>query len=161
MVFKKAMRAFSDLTINILMKIRIYMRKQYYSLNGVSIGASTYISPKAYIDRHSPGKVKIGCNCYITRNVIILCHTDAKRGGPLELWKDIGGKREFGYVSIGNNVFIGVNSVVMPGVTIGNDVIIGALTLVDKDIPDGKVVCGNPGKIIASTKDYFPLQKNS
>jgi maltose O-acetyltransferase len=135
-----------------------YLRKSWqlkqYRARGVIIGEHTFISPKAYIDAHKGSKVVIGKNCFITRNVVILNHSDTKRGGPLNIWKDIGGERIFGDVIIGNNVFIGVNSVVMPGVKIGNDVIIGALSLVTKDIPEGVIVGGIPAKIIGNTLDY-------
>lgn len=51
-------------------------------------------------------------------------------------------------VSIGDNVWIGGNSVIMPGVTIGNNVTIGAGAVVTKDIPDNKLAFGNPCKVI-------------
>lgn len=51
-------------------------------------------------------------------------------------------------VKIGNNVQIGANSVVLPGVIIGDNVIIGALSLVNKDIPSNSIAVGNPCKII-------------
>lgn len=51
-------------------------------------------------------------------------------------------------VRIGNNVWIGMNSVVMRGVTIGNNVIIGANSIVTKDIPDNAIAAGNPCKVI-------------
>ncbi len=51
-------------------------------------------------------------------------------------------------ITIGNNVWIGGNVCVMPGVTIGNNCIIGAGSVVTKDIPPGKLAYGNPCKII-------------
>ena len=51
-------------------------------------------------------------------------------------------------VKIGNNVQIGTNSVILPGVTIGDNVIIGALTLVNKDIPSNCKAVGSPVKIL-------------
>lgn len=51
-------------------------------------------------------------------------------------------------VNIGNNVWIGGNSVIMPGVSIGNNVTVGAGSVVTKDIPDNKLALGNPCKII-------------
>ena len=140
-------------------RLRNWGRIQYYRSCGVSIGQSTYVCAKAYIDTHKPGKVTIGSNCYITRNVVILNHTDTRRGGPLGIWEKDIGKREFSDVSIGDNVFIGVNSVVMPGVTIGDNVIIGALTLVDKDVPEGKVAAGIPAKIIGHTESHVQGNK--
>lgn len=50
--------------------------------------------------------------------------------------------------TIGNNVYIGVGSIIMNPVTIGSNVIIGAGSVVTKDIPDNVVVAGNPAKII-------------
>ena len=51
-------------------------------------------------------------------------------------------------VKIGNNVQIGANSVILPGVTIGDNVVIGALSLVNKDIPSNSIAVGNPCKVI-------------
>jgi maltose O-acetyltransferase len=50
--------------------------------------------------------------------------------------------------SIGDNVWIGSNTVVLPGITIGNNVTIGAGSVVTKDIPDNMLAFGNPCKII-------------
>jgi acetyltransferase-like isoleucine patch superfamily enzyme len=135
-------------------KIIDFFRRQHYLSNGATIGKSTFISPMAYIDVHRPGKVTIGENCYITRNVVILCHTDTRRGGPLGIWEAQGGKRVYGDVTIGNNVFIGVNSVILPGVTIGDNAIIGALSLVNTDVPAGKIAAGVPIKILGNTVDH-------
>lgn len=118
----------------------------------VQIGAHTYISPKAYIDHHKKNSIVIGENCYITRDCIILDHTQDKQGGPLKLWGGI----EYGKVKIGNNVFIGVKTVIMPGVTIGDNVIVGAMSLVTKDIPSNVVVYGNPAKVIKSIEEVIP-----
>jgi len=134
--------------------VRDAIRKAYYRSNGIVIGEGTYISPRAYIDTHPPGRVVIGKNCYITRNVVILCHTDSRRGGPLGIWAERGGERDSGDVHIGDNVFIGVNSVVMPGVTIGDDAIVGALTLVDRDVAAGKVAVGIPARIVGESADH-------
>ena len=131
-----------------------HIMRKYYAANGVSIGKNTYISPKAYLDSHKPAKIIIGENCYITRNVIILNHTDTRKGGPMSIWENIGGKREFADVVIGDNVFIAVGSVIMPGVKIGSDSIIGALSLVTKDVLQGTIVAGAPAKPIGNTLDH-------
>ena len=51
-------------------------------------------------------------------------------------------------VKIGNNVQIGANSVILPGVTIGDNVVVGACSLVNKDIPSNTMAAGNPCKIL-------------
>ena len=51
-------------------------------------------------------------------------------------------------VTIGDNVWIGGNTVINPGVTIGSNVVIGSGSVVTKDIPDGVIAAGNPCKVI-------------
>ncbi len=60
-----------------------------------------------------------------------------------------------GGTSIGNNVFIGMNTTILKGVHIGNNVVIGAGSLVSKDIPDNCVAAGNPCRFIMSIEDYY------
>lgn len=118
------------------------MRVLYYRIHGIKIGKNTYISPKAYIDKSGKNLIEIGENCNITRDCIILCHTQEYQGGPLKLW----GSNETGKVKIGNNVFIGVDCVVLPNVTIGDNVVIGAKSLVNSDISSNSVAFGIPCK---------------
>lgn len=119
--------------------------KIYYKAHGVKIGKDTFISPNAYIDKNKSNMVEIGENCMITMGCKLLCHSDAKMGGLRKIWT---GEREYGKVIIGNNVFMGVDTVVLPGVTIGNNVIIGAKSLINKDIPSNSIVFGIPAKVI-------------
>ena len=51
-------------------------------------------------------------------------------------------------ISIGDNVWVGMNSVILPGVNIGSNTIIGAGSVVTKDIPSGVVACGNPCRVV-------------
>jgi maltose O-acetyltransferase len=60
-----------------------------------------------------------------------------------------------GKVTIGNRVFIGASSVILPGVTIGSNVIIGAGSVVTKDIPDNVVAAGNPAKVLMPINDFL------
>lgn len=64
-----------------------------------------------------------------------------------------------GGVSIGDNVFIGMQSTILKGVHIGNNVIIGANSLVNKDVPDNCVVAGNPCKVIMTLDEYYEKRK--
>ena len=67
-------------------------------------------------------------------------------------------------VNIGNDVWIGGNTVINPGVTIGNNVVIGSGSVVCKDIPSNVVACGNPCRVIRSIteadKAYWQNEKN-
>lgn len=57
-------------------------------------------------------------------------------------------------IKIGNNVYIGQNAMIMPGVTIGNNVIIGAGAIVTHDIPDDVVAIGVPATVKKSINEY-------
>ena len=63
-----------------------------------------------------------------------------------------------GRIKIGNNVFVGCNSVILPGTTIGNNVLIGAGSVVKGVVPDNVVMSGNPLKLLCSTDEY--MKKN-
>lgn len=113
-----------------------YLQMLYLKSAGVTIGKNTMISFRAKIDVRR-GEVIVGDNCTITYGCVILSHDgSAKQINPQ---KDGKGK-----VIIGNNVFIGVNTVVLPNVTIGNNTVIGAGSVVTKDLPEGVVALGNP-----------------
>ena len=91
------------------------------------------------IDKNHGYLLEIGNNVTIS-DARILLH-DGSTKIPL-------GYSKVGKVSIGNNVFIGADAIILPGVEIGNNVIIGAGTIVTKSIPGNSVVIGNPGKVI-------------
>lgn len=57
-------------------------------------------------------------------------------------------------IVIGNNVFVGMSSIIMPGVNVGDNVIIGAGSIVTKDIEKNTIVAGVPAKFIKNIKDY-------
>lgn len=59
----------------------------------------------------------------------------------------------FSTVVIGNDVWIGANAIILPGVTVGDHAIIGAGAVVTKDVPDFAVVGGNPAKILKFRKN--------
>ena len=61
----------------------------------------------------------------------------------------------FGKITVGDNCFIGINAVILPGVTIGNNCIIATCAVVAKDVPDNSVVGGVPAKIIKTYDDYY------
>lgn len=102
------------------------------------------------IDFGTPFMLKIGNNVTIT-NCRILTH-DAST-------KKFLGYTKAGHVTIGDNVFIGADSVILPNTTIGNNVIIGAGAVVARDIPDDSVVIGNPCQVICSCREYIENQK--
>lgn len=88
-------------------------------------------------------KVKIGDNCMMAPNVAIYTaghpvHPETRNSGY-----------EYGIsVTIGDNVWIGGNSVICPGIHVGDNVVIGAGSVVTKDIPDNVIAAGNPCRVI-------------
>ena len=88
-------------------------------------------------------KVTIGDNCFMAPNVAIYT-----AGHPI--YPDVRSAMwEYGkQVTIGDNVWIGGNTVICPGVNIGSNVIIGAGSVVTKNIPDWAVAAGNPCKVL-------------
>ena len=64
-----------------------------------------------------------------------------------------------GKVTIGDRVFIGASTIILPGVAIGNDVIIGAGSVVTRDIPDNSVAAGNPARVLTSTDLFISRRK--
>ena len=88
-------------------------------------------------------KVKIGDNCQMAPNVAIYTaghpvHPDSRNSAY-----------EYGIgVTIGDNVWIGGNTVIVPGVHIGSNTVIGAGSVVTKDIPDWVIAAGNPCRVI-------------
>lgn len=95
--------------------------------------------------------IEIGDNVTMAPRVHILCH-DAST-------KQFLGYTKIGRVNIGDNVFIGAESVILPGVTIGKNVIVGANSTVTHDIPDNSVVAGSPAKIICTLEEYLSKEK--
>jgi len=113
------------------------------NLVGADIKENCYIADSVYIDNH--GKVIVGDKCVLTSGVMILSH-DASRaieGLPIDNFKT---------TILGNNVFVGIRSIILSGRTIGNNVIIGAGSVVTKDVPDNQIWAGNPAKFIRNIK---------
>lgn len=69
------------------------------------------------------------------------------------------GYAKIGRVTIGNNVFVGAGSIILPGVKIGDNSVIGAGSIVTKDVPTNMVYAGNPAKQIMTLEEF--VEKNS
>jgi acetyltransferase-like isoleucine patch superfamily enzyme len=57
-------------------------------------------------------------------------------------------------IRIGDNVWIGMNTVVLPGIKIGDNVVIGSNSVVTKDIPSNSIAAGNPCRVIKEKAPY-------
>ncbi|MFH1642423.1 MAG: acyltransferase [Nanoarchaeota archaeon] len=112
---------------------------------GAKVGEKCYIyTSLRNFDKIYTDRIEIGNNVTITKGVILLCHDMAK--GYIHKKKH--NNEAIGNIKIGNNCFVGTNSIILPNVKIGANVVIGAGTIVTKNIPDNVLVAGNPAKII-------------
>lgn len=96
--------------------------------NGLRLGKNVYIGSNVILDDSFCWLISIGDEVTITSRVVILAH-------------DASTKKHLGYtkvapVSIGAKTFIGMGSIILPGVKIGKNVVIGAGSVVTHDIPD-------------------------
>ena len=100
---------------------------------GVGIFENTVINPSELVE--------IGDYCGIGAEVMIWTHG---------AWLDItqGFPAEFGPVKIGDNVWLPARSIVLPNVTIGNNVVIGINSIINRSLPDGCLAVGSPCKVI-------------
>lgn len=99
---------------------------------GMDIAPSAWIAASALIDRTWPRGVHIGADCRIDEHAVVLTH-DLTRGLYLD-------------TTVGARTTIGARAIVLPGVTIGADCAIAPGALVNRDVPDGARMIGNPAR---------------
>lgn len=128
-----------EYTTERLIKMGMKVGKNFGRLNGV------------ILDPSHCWLIEIGDNVTLAPRVHVLCH-DASTKKFLNYTK-------IGRVTIGNNVFIGAESVILPGVTIGNNIVIGANSTVTHDLPDNSVYIGSPAKLLCSLDEYLEKEK--
>ena len=105
-----------------------------------------------------PWIITIGNNVHITDGVKFITHD----GGTLLFRQYVPDLEITKPITVGNDVYIGNNVVILPGVNIGNRVVIGAGAVVSKDIPDNSVAVGVPARVIKTADEYFEkLQQES
>jgi maltose O-acetyltransferase len=137
----------------ILLKIRGKQDIAKLVKRGLIIGDNFKIMENCIIDPSHCWHIEIGNNVILAPHVHILAH-DAST-------KLFLGYTKVANVKIGNNVFIGATSTILPGVTIGNNVIIGAGSVVSNDISDNSVAVGVPARIITSLQKYLDKEKSA
>ena len=132
-------------TIHVVGNLIRVTRTLFLRLTGAKIGKGTMISLGAKIDTRR-GTITIGRNCLITHGCYVLSHD----GAAHVLYHNDNGS---GNVVIGDNVFIGVNSVILRNVTIGDNCVIGAGSVVTSDIPSGMIAVGSPARVVGKIPD--------
>jgi acetyltransferase-like isoleucine patch superfamily enzyme len=119
----------------------------YRTFLKMRVGDETAFALMVMVDIMFPERISVGRNSIIGYNTTILAH---------EYLID---EYRLGDVVIGDEVMIGANSTILPGVTIGSGAVVSAGTLVHQDVPEGAFVGGNPMKLIY-TKEQMNQRKN-
>ncbi|OCH04138.1 acyltransferase [Aliivibrio fischeri] len=139
-------------------EIREYLKK------GCKIGNKTRLYRVTLSSSFKGDKFFIGDNCTLT-NCILLGHDASPSLYIKELINNdnyyLPGSRTSyrSPIIIGNNVFIGYGSIILPGVNIGDNVVIAAGSIVINDIPSDGVYAGNPAKYIKSINSFVDKYK--
>lgn len=116
-----------------------------YKDSQLTIGDRTYIGEGNNI-RAAGGKIVIGKDCSISQHVTIVAsnHNIQKT----QLIKQQGWSKSNNFITIGDDVWIGAGSIILPGITIGTGAVIGAGSIVTKDIPEYAIAHGNPARVV-------------
>lgn len=105
-----------------------------------NISKDAVIESNVGLDKLNPKGIHIGSGCLIASGTTILSHE--------HIFVKPDGSYYFKDTYIGNNCFIGIRSLICPGVHIGNECVVGGGTIVTKDVPDNCMVVGVPAKIV-------------
>lgn len=142
-------RLFNYFNNNFLIKTN---SEKYAKKIGVNILGKVYFYDLKIGDFGSePWMITIGDNVHITSGCKFITHD----GGTLILRRFQKNLELTFPIVIHDNVYLGVNTIVLPGVTIGENSIIGAGSIVTKDVPKNSVYAGVPAKFIKTTNEYL------
>ena len=138
---------------------RIYgkIKLQRLRKNGLRYGENFDVASNVNFGSE-PYLISIGNNVRISMNTQLITHD----GGIWTLRK-MGLLEDadcFGKIEIGDNVNIGMNVIILPGVKIGDNCVIGAGAVVTKSVPNNTIVAGIPAKQIETIEEYYEKKKN-
>lgn len=140
------------------MPLNIILYEIYYRLfrvspikklkrRGLVVGKNFNMQKEVIIDSSHTWHIEIGDDVTLAPRVHLLAH-DASTQQYLNYVR-------IGKIKIGNRVFVGAGSIILPGVSIGDDVVIGAGSVVTRDIPSGHVAAGNPAKTRGTIEEFI------
>lgn len=157
-IFENAMIAIIKLIIrSVFSKLYVAINPVGYARSvGVKLGENVqFYGAKSGMFGSEPWLISIGNNCYITAGVQFVNHD----GGTLILRKEVPNLEWTAPICIGDDVYIGMRTIILPNVSIGSRCIIGAGSVVSKNVPDNSVFAGVPARRICSTDEYLEKLK--
>lgn len=128
----------------------------YYFLSKNRIvfsGKPKFIGLSSTFDNH--GMITIKNNVVISEEVVFLTHDYSVVNIGQAYLENMSGYPWIGNIEIGENTFIGIRVIILPGTVIGKNCIIGAGAVVKGTIPDDSIVIGNPSSIVGNTRDWI------
>ena len=136
-------------------KVRPWVLKKI----GCHVGKDIFVGDNVRIDSGHTDLIYIGDHAHITGGCRLLCHQRDLRNYRKG---DDAAKLPYrlGEIHIGKGVMIGMESLIMPGVTIGDGAIVGAYSLVTKDIPAWTIATGRPAKVVKEIPERETLENN-
>ena len=130
---------------------------KYWKKRGLNLGDRCEIYPTATFGSE-PYLITLGNHVRVNAGVNFVTH-DGGVWVLRDLKPDLKDIDLFGKITVGDNVHIGTNSIIMPGVTIGNNCIIGCGAIVTKDIPSNSIAVVIPARVIETIDEYVEKQK--
>ncbi|WP_010290229.1 acyltransferase [Kurthia massiliensis] len=134
--FWKVVKCFIVIELSRVTPFLSWKNWMYRTFLKMNVGQRTAFALKVTPDTMFPERISVGSDTIIGFNTTILAH---------EYLVD---EYRLGDVVIGDHVMIGANTTILPGVTIGDGAVVSAMTLVNRDVPAGAMVGGNPMRII-------------
>ena len=134
-------------------------RIKFLRSQGVKIGKHCQILNRPINYGSEPWLIEVGDKVTITYGVFLLTHDAASRLFRETLPNSSIFGNRFGSIKIKDNCFVGINSIILPGVKIGPNSIVGAGSVVNKDVPPNTVVAGVPARFICSLNEYVEKYK--
>lgn len=136
---------------DILYRIRGNIPTSRLIRDGMKIGKNFHRMNDVWIDPGHCWLISVGDNVTLAPRVMLLAH-DASLQHALHVTK-------VGNITLGNNVFIGAGTIILPGVDIGDNTIIGAGSVVRESIPANSIAFGNPAIRIIAYEDFVTRNK--
>ena len=132
------------------------------NFTNVAIGSGCFLQEYVYMRAGSDGFIRMGNDCAVNSFAKLFGHGGIEIGDRTQLgpaclittthhdYQRDDLRTEFRKVTIGKGVWIGANTLILPGVTIGDDCVIGGGSVVTRDIPSGSIAVGSPARVIRS-----------